>query len=118
MSSGFKINGVDIKAPTTFKIARYPITKGNRTADGNMHLDLVAWKRKFFFTWDCWSMSDYDKFMGLLVGKKGIFVTLTYPDNGKIYTAKVYPGELPTDVYQVRKGTWIWKDVSFNLIEK
>ena len=50
--ANFQIGGVDIKNPSEFKIERYNVTTLERRADAKMVGDLVAKKRKFYFTYE------------------------------------------------------------------
>ena len=48
--TSFKIDGVTIKRPTLFKIERYNVTNLQRLANADMCGELIAKKRKFYFT--------------------------------------------------------------------
>ena len=111
------INGVPIKRPSEFKIERYNITNMDRLANGDMCGDLIAKKRKFYFTYDSISSTELDKILDVIWETNSIFYTLTYIENGKTKTARVYSGSIPSTLYRP-EGIWVWKDVSFNLIEK
>ena len=50
--SSFQINGKDIKRPSGFKIERYNVTNLHRLANATMCGDLIAKKRKFYFTYE------------------------------------------------------------------
>ena len=50
--ANFSVNGIAIKNPSKFKIERYNITNMERLADATMVGDLIAKKRKFYFTYD------------------------------------------------------------------
>lgn len=111
------ICGVPIKSPTTFKIERYNVTNIDRLANGDACGDLIAKKRKFYFTYDAIESDDLDQILDLIWETNSIFYPLTYTENGKVKTATVYSGSIPSTLYRPG-GKWVWKDVSFNLIEK
>ena len=46
-----------------------------------------------------------------------LFFTLSYVENGQTKTAKVYTGSIPTELYRTGDN-WVWKGVTFDLIEK
>lgn len=117
--SNFKLNGVDILNPSTFKIERYNITTMNRLSDGSMSGDLVAKKRKFFFTYAAISQKDLQRILDAIWETNQIFYPLVYPDGGKRKTCEVYVGSIPTELARAGKtDNWVWKGVTFNLIER
>ena len=115
----FFINGIAIKNPSSFKIERYNITTMNRLANGQMVGDLIAKKRKFYFTYDAISGEDLDNILEAIWETNNLFFTLTYPENGVQKTARVYVGSIPTELHRAGKTTnWVWRNVTFNLIEQ
>lgn len=117
MQTEFKIDGVAIKRPSTFKIERYPLTNLVRLSNGDMQGDLIAKKRKFLFTYDAIDSSELDKILDILWESDKLFFQLSYVENNNTKTATVYYGSLPTQLH--RTGTkWVWKGVNFSLIEK
>jgi hypothetical protein len=117
--SHFSINGTDIKNPTTFKISRYRITKSNRLADGTMSMELIAKKRKFFFTYDAIDTKEKDAILEEIWENDDNFYDFSYEEDGETKSATVYAGELPTELHQAyENGMWVWKNFNFNLIEK
>ena len=115
----FFINGTAIKTPSSFKIERYNITTMNRLANGQMVGDLIAKKRKFYFTYDAISGEDLDNILEAIWETNNLFFTLTYPENGVQKTARVYVGSIPTELHRAGKTTnWVWRNVTFNLIEQ
>ena len=111
------ICGVPIKRPSEFKIERYNVTNIDRLANGDACGDLIAKKRKFYFTYNSITSDDLDKILNVIWETNSIFFPLTYIENGKQKTAMVYSGSIPSTLYRP-EGKWVWKDVSFNLIEK
>lgn len=118
--SHFKLNGTPIRTPTQFKISRYKITKAGRTLDAMMKQELIAKKLKFFFTYGALDNSDLQTILDIIWESNELFYTLEYEDGayGVKKTATVYVGEIPTDLYEARPENFVWRDVSFNLIEQ
>lgn len=117
MESNYKINGVPIKRPSNFKIERYNVTNLERLANADMCGDLIAKKRKFYFTYDSIRATELDAILDLIWETNSVFFDLTYIENNKEKTARVYSGSIPTDLHRTG-DTWVWKNVTFNLIEK
>ena len=117
MKTSFKINGVAIKRPSTFKISRYVLTKSGRLANGKMTADIVAKKRKFFFTYDAIDAPDAEKILNLIWESDSFFFELEYVENNEVKTATVYAGEIPYDLHRTG-DVWVWKNFNFNLIEQ
>lgn len=116
--SNFVLNGVRIKKPSTFKIERYNVTNMQRLADASMVGDLIAKKRKFYFTYSAITAADLDTILDAIWETNSLFYTLQYVENGVSKSAVVYSGSIPTTLYKERGSGWVWKDVTFNLIEK
>jgi len=117
--ANFQISGVDIKNPSEFKIERYNVTNMERLADAKMVGDLIAKKRKFYFTYEAISGYELDKILELIWETNVLFFPLTYIENGVSKTATVYVGSIPTELHRAGRTTnWIWRNVTFNLIEQ
>lgn len=115
----FTVNGRAIMNPSTFKIERYNVTNMSRLANAEMVGDLIAKKRKFYFTYEAIAAKDLDIILDAIWETKSIFYKLTYNENGKTKSAKVYSGSIPSELHHAGKGSnWVWKNVTFNLIEK
>jgi hypothetical protein len=115
----FAVNGVFIKNPTSFKIERYNVTTMTRLANADMTGDLIAQKLKFFFTYEAISASDLDDILMAIWDSKKLFFTLNYEYQGQARSAVVYVGSIPSDLHYANKGpNWVWKNVTFNLIER
>ena len=118
-NSHFTVNGRAIKNPSSFKIERYNVTNLTRIANADMVGDLIAKKRKFYFTYEAITAQDLDNILEAIWNTNSIFYTLKYEENGKSKTATVYSGSIPTELHHADKGSsWVWKNVTFNLIEK
>jgi hypothetical protein len=82
----FKIDGVKIKTPSSFKIDFNPITEAERTLDGSMLIEGIAGKGKIVLTYD--EITDTE-LMGILgvtwtefLSSRKIKQTLTYTAPG------------------------------------
>lgn len=119
MASNFTINGRAIKNPSGFKMERYNVTNMERLANAEMVGDLIAKKKKFYFTYDAITGEDLDNILEAIWETNKLFFPLKYKENGKDKSATVYVGSIPTELYKAGKATnWVWKNVTFNLIEK
>lgn len=116
MQTEFIVNGVEIKRPSSFKIERYNVTNLTRVASAKMQGDLIAKKRKFYFTYDAISSDELDKILGA-IDSDTLFFSLSYIENNESKSATVYVGSIPTDLHHTG-GLWVWKNVQFNLIEQ
>lgn len=117
--ANFTVNGKGIKNPSSFKIERYNVANMERLADAKMVGDLIAKKRKFYFTYDAITGTDLDDILEAVWETDELFFPLVYTENGVSKTATVYVGSIPTDLHKAGKTTnWVWKNVSFNLIEQ
>ena len=117
MKTSFKIDGVEIKSPSTFKKSRYVLTKSGRLANGKMTADIVAKKRKFFFTYDAIDSRDMNNILNLIWESDKFFFELEYVENNEVKKATVYAGEIPSNLHRTG-DIWVWKNVEFNLIEQ
>lgn len=117
--ANFTINGIAIKNPSGFKKERYKVTNMERLADATMVGDLIAKKRKFYFTYNAISGDDLDTILDAIWDTDDLFFPLTYVENGETHTVTVYVGSIPADLHRAGKTTnWVWKNVTFNLIER
>ena len=124
MSQGteFTIDGVKIKTPSSFDMSYYTETKSLRTADGNMQMEFIANKRRFNFKYNAIGSNDLDKIVELLwtslATTRQCFHTFSYLEGTKRITATVYAGSIPKKLHRGDGSNWVWKDVSFALIEQ
>lgn len=115
----FIINGVAVKNPSSFKKERYMVTTMERLANANMVGDLIAKKRKFYFTYEAITGEELDTILEAIWDSDELFFTLSYPENGVQKTAEVYVGSIPAELHRAGLTTnWVWKNVTFNLIEQ
>ena len=116
--ANFAVNGRAIKNPSTFKIERYNVTNMERLANAKMVGDLIAQKLKFYFTYEAITASDLDNILEAIWESKKIFFPLKYVENSKAKSATVYVGSIPTELHSAKSKEWVWKNVTFNLIEQ
>lgn len=116
----FVVNGVTIKNPSTFKVERYNVTTMERLANASMVGDLIAQKLKFYFTYEAISAEDFNAILDAIWSTGRLFFTLDYPYEGEQRSATVYVGSIPSDLHRgaMNSSNWVWKNVSFNLIER
>lgn len=116
--ANFSINGVGIKNPSSFKIERYNVTNMERLANAEMVGDLIAKKRKFYFTYDAIKAKELNNILDIIWETDELFYTLSYLENGKQKSAIVYVGSIPSELHSAKSAEWIWKNVTFDLIER
>lgn len=117
MKSQYWIDGTEIKRPSEFKIDRYNVTNLARVASGQMKGDLIAKKRTFTLTYNVITSDQLGEIFNIIWEKNSLFFTFEYIEDNVKKSAIVYSGALPTTL--VRTGSkWVWKDVSFSLIEQ
>lgn len=116
--ANFTVNGRAIKNPSTFKIERYNVTNMERLADASMAGDLIAKKLKFYFTYDAITAGDLDNILEAVWDTNTLFFPLVYNYQGEQRTATVYVGSIPSDLHSAKSKEWVWKNVTFNLIEQ
>lgn len=118
----FKIDGVEIKTPSEFDMSYYSLTQSNRVATGEMVMDFVANKRKFNFKYKAITSLELNKIIEILWTKlestRQCFHELTYMDDDGLKTVTVYAGAIPKKLHRADGVVWVWKDVSFGLIER
>jgi hypothetical protein len=114
----FVVNGITIKNPSTFKVERYNVTTMERLSNADMVGDLVAKKRKFYFTYEVISSEDFDRILQAIWDSDSLFFPLTFTDREVTSTVMVYVGSIPSDLHYMSTKNTVWKNVTFNLIER
>lgn len=116
----FVVNGISIKNPTSFRVERYNVTTMTRLSNADMTGDLIAQKLKFYFTYEAISAVDLDRILEAIWSSKKLFFQLSYPYQGQDRTAQVYVGSIPSELHRgdTASPNWVWKNVTFNLIER
>jgi len=113
----FTINGIQIKNPTSFKVERYNITNLQRLASAYMTGDLIAKKKKYYFTYDSISTAEFDTILSAIFTNT-LFFTLSYTYEGKTDNPTVYVGNIPAELANGASKTWNWQNLTFDLIER
>lgn len=111
-----RLNGTPIKEPSELQIQEFKLTKSGRVASGKMTMDIIAKKRKFFFTYNVLSGPELDAIMAIVQDGPAFF-TLQYNQNGVEKSATVYAGAPKMTKFRT-DGKWYWKNVQFDLIEQ
>lgn len=114
----FVVNGIKIKNPTTFKVERYNVTNMERLSNAQMVGDLIAKKKKFYFTYDSITAEELDAILAAIWDSSSLFFPFQYEDRGITRRATVYVGSIPSDLHYMSKKNTVWKNVTFNLIER
>ena len=113
-----RINGITIKNPSAFKVERYNVTTMERLSNATMVGDLVAKKLKFYFTYDAISAEDFDTILRAIWDSNSLFFPFEYADRGVTKRTMVYVGSIPSDLHHMSSRNTVWKNVTFNLIER
>ena len=116
MAQALTLAGSTIKQPKDFKIDSFNLTKAGRVATGDMTLEYIATKRKFYFEYEVLRGDDLDTIKDIITGST-MFFTLTYKDNDVAESVTVYSGALERTQFRT-DGKWVWKDISFDLIQQ
>jgi hypothetical protein len=114
----FTVNGVVIKKPSAFRAERYNVTTMERLSNADMVGDLIAKKRKFYFTYDVISAEEFDRILSAIYDSDTLFFDFTYPDRGVLHSATVYVGSIPSELHYMSTRNTVLKNVTFNLIER
>lgn len=112
-----RINGIEIKNPSKFRVERYNVTNMERLSNADMVGDLIAKKKKFYFTYDAISAEEFDVILSA-IDTNTIFFPFEYYDRGSLKRYTVYVGSIPSELHYMSSVNTVWKDVTFNLIER
>ena len=117
--SVLQVNGADIPAPSSLQVAISDQDLNSDTdANGNLHRNRIAIKRKLTCEWGPLSWQDTSK---LLSAIKDVFFDVTYPDpqTGKYETKRMYVGDRSVPVLILNDdGSISWGNLSANFVEK
>lgn len=90
-----------------------------RLANASMVGDLIAKKRKFYFTYEAITASELNTILNAIWETNNLFMSLYYVESGVQKHATVYVGSIPTELHKASvTPEWVWKNVTFDLIEK
>lgn len=113
-----RIDGTQIKSPSSLKVGVYRLSKSGRVASGDMVMDIIAIKRRIDLTWKVISGKHLNQILDLL--ETSAFHTVEYPDPqtpGTLTTKIMYPGDSNQDLFRT-DSNYYWRDVTLALIEK
>jgi hypothetical protein len=113
-----RIDGQTIATPTELKVSIYRLSKADRTASGDMVMEVIALKRRLDLKWAIIPSSNLAQIMGIL--DSGVFHTVEYvdPRNGESATITAYVGDINQNAWQQIGGSRYWRDVSLALIQR
>lgn len=115
-----KINGIAIKSPSscTWGLQDISSDDSGRTADGKMHKDIIAQKRKMDCVWNGLSQSEAATLLQQV--NASVFLEVTYDDpmSGTEETRTFYIGDRTAPVHMWNSTTKVFTSISFNFIEQ
>ena len=111
-----KINGVQIKEPTTKVLDSYNLTKSGRVSSGKMTMELVAKKRTLQLSYEVIHGDELELILSLIDGN-AMFFTVEYDDSDGMKSMIAYSGAIKREYFRKHMG-WYWKGVEFQLIEQ
>ncbi|WP_455428874.1 DUF6711 family protein [Lactiplantibacillus pentosus] len=120
MTYSLKIGGTVVKAPQSLEVAIQDIdAKASRDANGLLHRDRVAIKRKLTVKWGPLTLAENST---ILKAVSGQFFSCSYldPQEGAVVTKTFYVGDRTAPIYTLNPVTsdYIWQNVSMNFIEQ
>lgn len=112
-----KVNGVDIKTPSTYQVSLNDLSKADRNANGLMIIERIATKRKVEMSWDFLTQAELYTLLQSIIS---VFFTVEYPDpqDGALKTGTFYVGDRTAGAMDYKNGVMRWKDIKFNFIER
>lgn len=116
MSRPFKIDGVEIPTPTTYKAGIEDLSseETGRTLDGVMHKDVVAVKDYYECTWKNLSWEDTALLLNAVDGKTVVNFTHADPRVPNRYiTGTYYIGKRDTAALNLKSNRNTWSDIAF-----
>lgn len=112
-----KINGVELKTPSSFSVGIQDISNAERNANGTMIIERIATKRKIELGWEVLTA---DEMVILLYSVSSVFFTVEYvdPQDNVIKSGTFYCGDRKAPMLSYQKGIPKYKNLSFNLVER
>lgn len=114
-----KISGTVVNpAPQTMQVAIQDIdAKATRDAQGLLHRDRVATKRKINLTFGALTVPECSSILRLVETE---FFSVEYldPNTGGMKTGRFYVGDRTAPIYTFVDSLPVWKNLSFDLIEQ
>ncbi len=120
-SDTYSINGIPIAEPSKASVKVAGIqTMAERTDDGLLHKETIAFKRTVSIVYDVISQEEIQSTTNLVLNELyQEFFTLQYldPQNG-IATIECYANEFGTELYSAICYNGLYRNVTFNCIER
>ena len=116
-----KLDNTTIKNPTKpVAIGKYPVTAHvGRVASGLMTMSFVAEKSTFQFVYDVIRYDVLQVILDIIEDFPTLFHTLSITENGVAVEYTVYAGAVTKIPFRTdNDGYWVYKDVSWQLIER
>lgn len=120
MASPIKINGKEIKCPSSFQYTRSDLDVDSyRDINGNLVRNRIATKVQLTLTWKAGAM-DVQSMSTLLTAMDDVFFQVFYFDvhDGAMRTATFYASDKTAQMYSYIDGVPIFNEISLTLIEK
>lgn len=119
MEKPFKIDGVEIPTPSTYKFDVEDLSSEatGRTLDGIMHKDVVAVKDYYACTWKRLSWEDAAALLNAIDGKQQVMFTHADPRiPGRWITERFYIGKRSGAALNLKDEEHTWTDISMTFI--
>lgn len=121
MASPIKINGKEIKCPSSFVYTRsdYDSDSARSAITGELVRTRICTKVKLDLTWKSGAM-DVESMATLLQAVDDVFFEIEYFDlhDGKMRTMTAYCGDRTGQMYAYHEDRIIFEEISFSIIEK
>lgn len=91
-----------------------------RLSNADMVGDLIAKKVKLYFTYDAISARELNNILDVIWAPQDLFFDIEYPINDTSRIMTVYVGSIPQELHWAggNLDSWVWKNVTFNLIQR
>ena len=120
MARPFKVDGVEIPTPTTYKVGIADLSSDatGRTLDGVMHKDVVAVKHTYDCTWYALSWAEAAHLLNLVNGKESLSFTHPDPLVPDVYqTGVFYVGDRSISAKDLTSDKNAWHDLTLSFIQ-
>lgn len=120
MAKPFKIDGVEIPTPSTYKAGIEDLSSEatGRTLDGLMHKDVVAVKDTYECTWKSLSWAEAAHILNLVNGRTQVTLTYADPKVPNVFqTGAFYIGSRSITAYDLNDPKNAWQDLTLSFIQ-
>ena len=113
-----KVNGADIKTPSTFSVGIYDESApdSGRDLTGLMHKNTIATKRTISLSWRNISEADVRSILNAFMAQEYFTVTYYDPTSASQVTKTFYLGDREVPLYN--KALGLYESLTFNVIER